>query len=826
MLPYWIDSTLAALPAVLWVFFGLGVPWALALLPRQDWPDRALVIGLGFACGPSLLTAWMFALGTLGAAHGGEPLLRFDLIFTGTLILAAVGAALAWRKRYPLAYQPERQPLAADERLIMVLIALSAVVQWFSTAYWPFMAYDALWVYGYQGRLYTLLGYIPNTIDYYPQFLSLQYTYAQLAVGGVDDHAARAVLPFLNMGSVLAVYALGSRLFSRRVGIVAAALWALYPHFSEWSRFGDLEIALTFLFTLAAAYFLAAWQGGEHRQRYALIAGLCFGAAMWTKPTAGALVWGVALLLLVELVRVRFDWRAWLPRFEVVPITALASLPLGAVWYVRNILLGHPPVEFPTGFWLTLAARSGAEFGWPLLALLILVLFLFFGSGVGVVPGGVKKRLILIGLTLVLAGVLPSVVNLHRMGLIEWGLLAAGAAILAYSLWPLLRERADNRIPVAKLGWALLLALPYFATWFYSYSYHYRLSFPIVPLLLLPSAVMLACWLQPKRGLRRAACLTVIALAGLPAVVIPLYDVNAGWDWLWTDKLPNDMERYRSGNKALVWVVEGMQAYLDDPNAAPLVVVAPGVKRLPFFFPTEDIRIDETPTRFSQLDGVTYFIDSSPEGRGAYGDIPITQNQVIGGLARREYEEDSVIRHAWWEDDGIFRYDVYELNLSRRFEKPPIFNEAAEEVIFGDFARFAGYSIGADTFWPYRPVYLQMYWEVLSPPPEDYMIFVHLRDADGKLWAQWDGAVTNTEDGRYYSTLVWEPGEYIRDDRLLKLMPENLPAYPPSGEGYTIVFGFYNLQTQVRVPVAVNGQSTGDGYTLPEKIKVLAEEPA
>ena len=47
----------------------------------------------------------------------------------------------------------------------------------------------------------------------------------------------------------------------------------------------------------------------------------------------------------------------------------LIALPLGSVWYVRNVLLGHLAIIFPDAYWQTLAARSGVEFGWPLLAL-------------------------------------------------------------------------------------------------------------------------------------------------------------------------------------------------------------------------------------------------------------------------------------------------------------------------------------------------------------------------------------------------------------------------------------------------------------------------
>jgi 4-amino-4-deoxy-L-arabinose transferase-like glycosyltransferase len=841
MLPYWITSTLAATPAVLWAFFGLGIPWALVVLPRKDWRDRILMIALAFAFGPALLTAWMFILGSIG-----EKSLRLETTLAGTAVIALVGLGLAWRKRR-FSVNPKvevSQPLAIDEKLLIILIVIAAIVQWFSTAYWPFTVYDALWVYGYEGRLYTLLGHIPNMIGYYPQFLPLQYTYAQLAVGGINDHAARAVLPFLNLGSVLAVYVLGSRLFTRRAGIFAAAMWALYPHMGEWSRFGDLEIALTFLLTLSAAFFLMAWNGDGNHRRYALIAGLVFGVAMWTKPTAAAFVWGVILLVAIELARVRFDWRAWHPRFETALITGLACLPLGTVWYMRNILLGHPPIEFPTAFWLTQAARSGAEFGWPLLALLALLGYLIFNhrqklSESGVVQPAMPRDtirarsraplqitsflIILIGLILVLVGLLPSIFNPHRMGLVEWLLLAAGCGLLFVILFPLLRQNVAAQPIASKIGWALALAFPYFVTWFYSYSYHYRLSFAIVPLMILPTAVILSYWIPSTPKWSKA--LQLIYLAGIvvicfPGVISALYDPNAGWDWLWTDKLPDDMARYQSGNPALMSVVEGLQIYLDEHDT-PLVVVAPGVRRLPFFFPAEDIRINDAPTRLSQLNGVTYFIDSSPEGSGAYDGIPLQQNQVISALALAGSSEDDLIHHAWWKDDGIFRYDVYALNLGKRFINPHMIHDPEEPVEFGGFARFRGHGIGADTFWPGRPVYMQLYFEVLTPPPEDYMLYVHLRDRDGKVWATWDGPVTNSQDGRYYSTLVWEPGEYIRDNRLLKITDQN----PPEGDDYSIWFGFYNLPANERVPVTINGAPAGDGFRIDETIKVRSKPP-
>lgn len=846
-MPYWIEGMLSATPALAWVFFGLGLPWALVALPRTDWRDRPVVALLALAFGPALLTAWMFVLGSLPA-----PSLRLEWILAGTAALAAAGWALAWRKRTLTHSEISGKhdgSLPLDEKLLIALVAAALVVRWFSTAYWPFTAYDALWVYGYEGRLYALTHTIPASIGYYPQFLPLQYTYLQLAVGGINDHAARAIIPFLHLGSILAAYTLGSRLFTRRAGIYTAAIWALYPHVGEWSRFGDLEIPTTFMFTAAAAFFLMAWKAALPvknselgTRNYSVIAGLLLGIGMWTKPTMGAFIWGVALLAAVEAARWWYARRfVGIPysvsaRMRVVLWAALACIPLGAAWYIRNLLLGHPVITMPSGFWLTLAARSGAEFGWPLLAVILLVGY----AGFQPIPLSLAKRggkprafVMLLGLALVLAALLPSILSPRRMEAPEWLALAAGAVLLVGALRkPVLSRWPDE---TAKIGWALLLALPYFVTWFYSYSYHYRLSFPIVPLMLLPTAVIAAEWTrglwQPNRGgsrpfpygyVRRFVYLALVCALAAPGVVNALYDPNAGWDWLWTNKLPDDTSRYASGNDALMAVVNGLEIF-EREQGRPPVVVAPGIVRLPFFMPLADIHTQDAPTRLSELEGVDYFVYGMPETRGAYQHIPPQQNQVVSALARADYDPtDTIMRLAWWRDDGFFNYTVYELHLENRFIRsengvPP----PDGDVVFGGFARLLGHNIGGDYFWPGRKLVMNLFWEVLAPPDADYMVYIHLRDENGQVWDSWDGPVTRTNDGNYYSTLVWEPGEFITDKRELLLRNAETP---PGEDTYQIVIGLYDLANERRVPVTINGEPAGDGYTLAETISIVPGE--
>jgi hypothetical protein len=802
---YWLNETLAALPAFLLVFLGMGIPWALALIPRADWSDRLQVMAVALLTAPALLTAWLFILGTLGA-------LEWDAAVSGIVVLIAIGCALAWRKRRGAA-TGTRSSWLADEVLIVALIIAALIVRAWVIGWWPFTAYDALWVYGYQGRLYTLLGALPDSIGYYPPFMSLQYTFGQLAVGQINDHAARAGLLLLHLGSVLATYTLGAKLFNRRVGIIAAGIWVLYPHVGDWSRAGDLEIPLASAFTLASAFFLLAWTQTRPHRVYAALAGLILGIGLWIKPTMGAFVLGVGLMLLIDLVRVRFDWRAWRPRLEIALITGLASAPLGGVWYIRNLLLGHSPVDFPPGYWQMLAARSGAEFGWVLLALGAAFAY-------ALLKRGMPRPTLLAwgGLALTLAGVLPSIIQPARMGVLEWLALGSGSAILVWTFWQRCWVRLNEMVrhDIAMLGWTWALGLPYFVVWFVAYSYHYRLSFAIVPLLLLPTAVLIANWLRPPRALAlRAVYLASIALIGLPGVVSGVYDPYIGWDYLWSDAYPDDDSRYRTGNAALMSVVDGLRVWKADNPDETLRVFAPGVDRLPFFFPLDDIRTTDAPTRLDDLSSAAYFVYGLPETRGEYESVPFFENQVIGALGRTD-----IMRRAWGLDDGIFRYDVYELNLENRFVTPAPNGAAPEDVVFGGFARYLGYDIAGLEFWEGRRLVFKLYWQVIAPAPEDYSIMVHLRDGQDNLIAAWDAPAAPSEVG-YYSTLFWQPGEYIVDERWLRLPDGVLPV----GGGYRLIIGMYPASDGMRIPVSVDGAPHGDEYEIENRMAILASPP-
>jgi hypothetical protein len=861
MMPNWFTSTLSALPAVLWMIVGVGLPWALAILPRRDWRDRPALFCLILAIGPALITGWMFVLGTIGmddnstpadnnpmqttipALIGGQKLMTPTNILGGSIGLALIGGALAWRKaRRP--FNPvgaSRPRLLYDEKLLIALIAAATLGRWLITSLLAFGSWDELWVYGYQGRVYFLTGFIPADIGYYPPFLPLQYAYTQIMTGAINDHAARSVLPFMQIGSILAVYLLGAKLFDRRAGLFAAAIWALYPHFGYWTRIGDLEIPQTFTFTAAAAYFLSAWmRAAPDREppRFrllrrpgsaeALIAGVYFGIAMWTKPTAGAFILGVIGLLALELGRVAIGSGArspaqimacaW-PRLRIVMLTGLACIPLGALWYVRNLILGHDLIVFPGPFWMTQAQRSGAELGWPLLGLALLMAYVCLRAA----RSGPDWRAILIGAVLIAAGVAPSILDPHHMTPVEWSLLAGGVAVIGIALWRLGRTHAsmDEMRDVRRIGWAYALILPYFVTWFISYSYHYRLSFPIVPILLLPAAVILARWLSADRvsagplPLRRAYAALVIGIA-LPGIAVSVYDEAAGWGWL-----PQAYRNGGFGRSSLDSLVDALRVEIDAYGES-IVVSAPGAQRLPFYFPTVDIRVADLPTEFDDVEDIFLFIEGSDarfayrwwqpgaeDGTGSY------QNPFYAGIRRS-----NVAYPFSLHVDPVFFYEIYALHPQERFVQPPVDMSAPGEIIFGGFARYVGHTLSDETLTADGEITLEIIWQSAARTDLDYTLFVHLIDADADPdglapYAFFDGPIARWEEG-YYATTFWEPGEYLLDRRTIRLQRDT-----PPGDNYRIRVGFYVADGQ-RAPVTIDGQAAGDGY-LPESPLRVAE---
>ncbi|GIK38655.1 MAG: hypothetical protein BroJett011_24880 [Chloroflexota bacterium] len=112
------------------------------------------------------------------------------------------------------------------------------------------------------------------------------------------------------------------------------------------------------------------------------------------------------------------------------------------------------------------------------------------------------------------------------------------------------------------------------------------------------------------------------------------------------------------------------------------------------------------------------------------------------------------------------------------------------QVNFADAIALIGYDFIPPAEGEGQPA-VRLYWQSLAPVSEDYIVFLHLLDANGVTIGQADGPPANNA----YPTRWWAPGELIADTHSL----------PPSPGAVAVRLGLYDLTSGQRLPV---GEST------------------
>ncbi len=172
--------------------------------------------------------------------------------------------------------------------------------------------------------------------DYLKQFRSQNYVPPghPLILGffyfflGKDPRAAGWAVAVLGSLLPLIAYLWGREMWGRRIGLIMAALAALHPPYIHIGF--SLMSEPTTVFTTAVSLWLGARLIRRPGWRTAAVAGLAFGFSALVRPSALALLWGLAVMLL-------FVRHASLRRrfLTVACLVAFTLLPLGA-WQYRN----------------------------------------------------------------------------------------------------------------------------------------------------------------------------------------------------------------------------------------------------------------------------------------------------------------------------------------------------------------------------------------------------------------------------------------------------------------------------------------------------------
>jgi hypothetical protein len=128
--------------------------------------------------------------------------------------------------------------------------------------------------------------------------------------------------------------------------------------------------------------------------------------------------------------------------------------------------------------------------------------------------------------------------------------------------------------------------------------------------------------------------------------------------------------------------------------------------------------------------------------------------------------------------------------------EPDAERSAAYLARWGDQIALVDYSVTQrDDEWN-----IDLVWEALESPPEDYTIFVYVYDG-GRLAAQHD---RKPGDG-YYPTNLWRPGDIIVNEHILTL-PDDCPL-----GNLRLGLGLYTWPSLERLQVQTpSGASIGD----------------
>ncbi|MEW5956207.1 MAG: protein kinase [Chloroflexota bacterium] len=95
---------------------------------------------------------------------------------------------------------------------------------------------------------------------------------------------------------------------------------------------------------------------------------------------------------------------------------------------------------------------------------------------------------------------------------------------------------------------------------------------------------------------------------------------------------------------------------------------------------------------------------------------------------------------------------------------------------------------------------LTFFWQAVAPPTADYTLFIHLTTPQGGIVSQFDTA----PQGGARPTTTWKVGEIVVDPYQLLIPPTAVPG------DYQLRVGFYDPDTQVRLPIFEPGRAEQD----------------
>ncbi|HTS17124.1 MAG TPA: glycosyltransferase family 39 protein [Verrucomicrobiae bacterium] len=348
---------------------GLGATVAGGLIVRRD------TLGMLFALGAGL---WLLAVLVLIAGAVSIAMVPYTFLVLACWFLPAP------RKFFrDLHVSTER--IDGWAKLMLALIFLAAVLNVVGALAPPF-EYDELEYHLGALADYQRAGqivFLPhNFYSNMPQLTEMLYLLAKTAS---SDIAAKLLHWLFGLFAAGAVYGVAQRLWSRAVGLTAAALFYCTPFVQDLSQTARIDLATAFFATLAFGG-LVLWMDDEGKRELLWLSALGAGGAVATKWPAVAVVLVPAAAALVCRRKLRL----------LASCCTIAAVMI-APWLVKNWLLAGNPVYpllnswFPSSTWssaqaLVFSERHAPTFTWTTWLEFIRLLWTYSFVEPGAVP--------------------------------------------------------------------------------------------------------------------------------------------------------------------------------------------------------------------------------------------------------------------------------------------------------------------------------------------------------------------------------------------------------------------------------------------------------
>ncbi|MGB9300288.1 MAG: glycosyltransferase family 39 protein, partial [Anaerolineae bacterium] len=616
---------------------------------------------------------------------------------------------------------------------------------------------------------YTTIWVAQRTVEHgYPVFstgaiyaLGLPFTYLDALLFFLfqsTELMARIPSVIIGVCTILSVYVVGKRMFSAHEGLLAAAMVALAPQ-AVLCGGRARNYALIQLIVLWAAYLFYKWAIAEDGDKYGWLFVIAFVASVYTHNVAMLLY--PAFLFCAFL---RQGWR-WFFRRNVILANLLMFLGMaGSLFLYRRL---RPP-------------------GW----------------------GEVGEGRLEVGVSFNLMGAIqrykPFFLGLDDLPFATL-LTVLCAVAFVYLLLRAARARSFTSIlspsnevaPLAYLG--LLFALIVLEMFFVVNERRWspRYFFIEAPLFYLIAINMLSRlmgfgerWLQGRgwlsadhwnrwrdrvKLLAAALGILVIGVLSWPAATAAIAKGEYGYDRAFRYV----RENRQPGDKVMTFAISPCAVYLGE-DACDYVAIE---KDFHSYATQRDGQWIEAwagvPILFTD-DALLEAVESSPR----------TWFVVDESRLRTRYTED-FIQYVWDSMELVAKEGGVFVFLAESPPPPPLAIQRSLYYNLGDKAALLGCGLSSRDLQPGGVLDLSLRWQALTHILQSYSVFVHLVDAEGRMWAQHDGVPLRD----LHPTTHWVEGEIVSDPRDLVLPVEIAPGR------YRVQTGMYLPETMERLRV-------------------------